>query len=270
MNDKKYLALQKAYLYLVFIFLYAPIAILIFFSFNESKSRANFTGFTFKWYIELFQDRQILEATWNTIIIAIISAVVATIIGVITVIGIGNTRTKGRKAVLTLNSIPVLNPDIVTGIALMILYITIMRIVGSGTLGFGTLLLSHIIFNIPYVILTVLPKYQSLDKNLIEAALDLGASKTQAIMRVVVPELKTSIISALVLTITLSLDDFIISFFTTGSGVSNISILVYSMARRGINPKINALSTILFVFVITLLILNNLITNKKMKNKKVY
>ncbi len=267
MDGKKYLNIQKIYLSLVFAFLYAPIAILIFFSFNESKSRANFTGFTLKWYVELFQDRGILEATKNTIIIAIVSAVVATVIAVVTVIGLGNTMSKKRKTILAINNIPVLNPDIVTGISLMILYITFLRAFNLGSLNFWTLLLSHIIFNIPYAILTILPKYKSLDKNIIEAGLDLGATKTQALTKIVIPELKTSIISALLLTITLSLDDFIISFFTTGDGVSNISIIVASMARRGINPKINALSTLLFAFVIVLLITNNILVNKKNKNR---
>ncbi len=269
MDSKKYLTLQKIYLGLVFVFLYAPIVILIFFSFNESKSRANFTGFTFKWYIELFQDRQILEATMYTLIIALVSSVLATIIGVATVIGLGATKAKTRKSILTLNNIPILNPDIVTGISLMILFITVMNILNFGELGFFTILLAHIIFNIPYAILTILPKYQSLDKNLLEAALDLGATPKQAIMKVIVPELSTSIVSALVLTVTLSLDDFIISFFTTGNGVSNISILVYSMARRGINPKINALSTLLFILVISLLVINNLVVKKSKIVKKV-
>ncbi|MFV0519065.1 MAG: ABC transporter permease [Lachnospirales bacterium] len=268
MNNKKILLIQKIYLLLVLIFMYAPILILIIFSFNESKSRANFTGFTFKWYIELFQDSQILEATMYTVIIAIVSSVVATIIGIITVIGLGALKNKNRKWILTLNNIPILNPDIVTGISLMILFITFINILGFGQLGFFTILLAHIIFNIPYAILTILPKYQSLDKNLLEAALDLGATQKQAIMKVILPELSTSIVSALMLTITLSLDDFIISFFTTGGGVSNISILVYSMARRGINPKINALSTLLFAFVIVILILNNFVISKNKKNKK--
>ncbi len=269
MEGKKYLLLQKIYLGLVFIFLYAPIFILIFFSFNESKSRANFTGFTFKWYIELFQDKQILEATMYTLVIALVSSVLATIIGIVTVIGLGSAKVKTRKRILTLNNIPILNPDIVTGISLMILFITVMNILNFGELGFFTILLAHIIFNIPYAILTILPKYQSLDKNLLEAALDLGATPKQAIMKVIVPELHTSIVSALVLTVTLSLDDFIISFFTTGNGVSNISILVYSMARRGINPKINALSTLLFLFVIALLVINNLVVKKSKIVKKI-
>ncbi|MFV0441083.1 MAG: ABC transporter permease [Lachnospirales bacterium] len=268
MEGKKYLKLQKIYLTLVFIFLYAPIVVLILFSFNESKSRASFTGFTFDWYIELFSDRQIMQATMYTVLIALISSVVSTIIGVVTVIGLGTRKSKYRKAILTINNLPILNPDIVTGISLMILFITVFNFLGFGELGFATMLLAHIIFNIPYAILTILPKYQSLDKNLLEAALDLGATRSQAILKVILPELKTAIFSALVLTITLSLDDFIISFFTTGNGVSNISILVYSMARRGINPKINALSTILFAFVIGLLLLNNMLSKKNNKNNK--
>ncbi|WP_176759015.1 ABC transporter permease [Alkaliphilus peptidifermentans] len=252
--------LKKLYAFIIFFFLYAPIMVLIVFSFNESKSRGSWDGFTLKWYIELFQDRQIMSALYNTIVIAILSSTIATAIGTAAAIGIHNMKQFKRSMVMNLTYLPVLNPDIVTGISLMLLFI-FLKI----RLGFLTLLLAHITFNIPYVIISVLPKLKQLNKHIYEAALDLGASPSYALRKVIIPEIMPGIITGFLLAFTLSLDDFVISFFTTGSGVSNLSITIYSMARRGINPKINALSTIMFVTVLLLLI----IVNKRMSKTNI-
>ena len=240
--------LKKGYLFLVFFFLYAPILILVVFSFNQSKSRANWTGFTLDWYSQLFRDRQILDALYNTITIGVLSAVIATIIGTAAAIGIYNMKKYPRMMLMNVTYLPVLNPDIVTGIALMLLFIFMKM-----PLGYLTLLLAHITFNIPYVILSVLPKLMQLNKHIFEAAIDLGATPLYAYRKVVLPQISSGVITGLLIAFTLSIDDFVISFFTTGSGVSNVAITIYSMARRGINPKINALLTLMFGSVLILL-----------------
>ncbi|NLM40382.1 MAG: ABC transporter permease [Firmicutes bacterium] len=244
--------LQRTYVYLIFAFLYAPIAVLISLSFNAARSRGSWGGFTLQWYVELFQDRVIMNSLYTTLFIGITSALVATIIGTAAAIGIHNSRGWQKKLVMNLTYIPVLNPEIVTGISLMILFVF-----AKLQFGYLTLLLAHITFNIPYVILSVLPKLRQLDKNLYEAALDLGAEPWYAFLKVILPEIMPGVITGLLLAFTLSIDDFVVSFFTTGSGVATLSITVYSMARRGINPKLNALSTIMFVAVLLLLIIVN-------------
>lgn len=244
--------LQRTYVYLIFAFLYAPIAVLISLSFNAACSRGSWGGFTLQWYVELFQDRVIMNSLYTTLFIGITSALVATIIGTAAAIGIHNSRGWQKKLVMNLTYIPVLNPEIVTGISLMILFVF-----AKLQFGYLTLLLAHITFNIPYVILSVLPKLRQLDKNLYEAALDLGAEPWYAFLKVILPEIMPGVITGLLLAFTLSIDDFVVSFFTTGSGVATLSITVYSMARRGINPKLNALSTIMFVAVLLLLIIVN-------------
>jgi len=243
---------KKLYLFIIFLFLYAPVATLIVFSFNNSKSRAHWDGFTLKWYGELFQDRQIMSSLYYTLAIALLSSLIATVIGTAAAIGIHNMGRIPRSLVMNLTYLPVLNPDIVTGISLMILFIFMQM-----KLGFLTLLLAHITFNIPYIILSVLPKLKQLNKHLYEAALDLGSVPLHAFRKVILPEILPGVITGFLLAFTLSLDDFIISFFTTGSGVSTLSITVYSMARRGINPKINALSTLMFLVVLILLLIIN-------------
>ena len=245
--------LKKSYVLALFVFLYAPIVVLIVFSFNDSRSRIKWDGFTFRWYAELFHDAEILSALWTTLTIGILSALAATVIGTAAAVGISNMRRIPRAMVLNVTYIPVVSPDIVTGVSLMILYV-FMRL----EMGYMTLLLSHITFNIPYVIFSILPKLQQLDKYLYEAALDLGARPRYAFSRVILPEIMPGVVSALLLTFTLSIDDFVISFFTTGSSVQNLATVIYSMARRGINPKINVLSSLLFVSVISLLLVLNI------------
>ncbi len=244
--------LKKIYLYLIYVFLYAPVVLLIIFSFNNSKSRAHWDGFTLKWYGELFKDDQIMSSLYYTVIIALSASLIATVLGTAAAVGIHNMSKAKKNLIMNITYLPVLNPDIVTGISLMILFVFIKL-----KLGFFTLLLAHISFNVSYVILSVLPKLKQLNKNLYEAALDLGASPVFAFRKVILPEIMPGVITGFLLSFTLSLDDFIISFFTTGSGVSTLSITIYSMTRRGINPKINALSTIMFIVVLGLLLIIN-------------
>lgn len=245
--------LKRSYIYLVFVFLYMPIAVLMVYSFNDSRSRGMWGGFTLRWYVELFQDRTIMSSLYSTLFIGVVSAIIATVIGTLAAIGIHNSRGIQKKLIMNVTYLPVLNPEIVTAISLMILFVF-----AKVRLGYLTLLLAHITFNIPYVILSVLPKLRQLNKHLYEAALDLGCAPARALWKVIIPEIMPGIITGLLLAFTLSIDDFVISFFTTGSGVSTLSITIYSMARRGINPKINALSTIMFTFVLLLLIIVNI------------
>jgi spermidine/putrescine transport system permease protein len=240
------------YLCGIFVFLYAPIAVLIVFSFNAARSTSSWGGFSLDWYVALFQDRQIMRAFYYTLLIAFLSAVISAVAGTAAAVGIHRMRTGIRRIVLALNNVPVLNPDIVTGISLMVLF-TALRF----RLGFWSLLLSHITFDIPYVVLCILPKLRQLPREVTEAAMDLGATPVHAFFKVVIPEIAPGIFTGLLIAFTLSIDDFVISFFTTGSGVNNLSIVVYSMARRGINPKINAVSTLLFLTVFILLVIIN-------------
>ncbi len=244
--------IKKFYLVTIFLFLYTPIITLMVFSFNSSKTMGRWTGFTFKWYKELFNNDRLMSALYYTLLIAIIASIIATIVGTISAIGIHKLRGKKKSFILNINYLPVLNPDIVTGIALMSMFIFI-----NLKFGFNTMLLAHITFDIPYVILSVLPKLKQLPENTVEAAEDLGATPLYAIRKVILPQIKPGIISGFLMAFTMSIDDFVISFFTTGPGVTNLSIEIYSMARRGIKPEINALSTLMFLTVLTLLIIVN-------------
>ncbi|MDR1538782.1 MAG: ABC transporter permease [Clostridiales bacterium] len=247
--------------------MYAPILILIIFSFNASKSRANWSGFTLSWYAELINDPSIMKALYNTITIALLSSAIATVIGTTAAVGIEALGSLTKRIVLAITNIPVVNPDIVTGVSLMVLYIYIFKFFPSLKLGYATLLLSHTAFNTSYIILSVLPKLRQMDPNLYEAALDLGASPAQGFFKVILPEIMPGVVTGAMLAFTMSLDDFVVSFFTTGSGVNNLSILIYSMARRGVNPKINALSTLMFLVVLVLLYLVNRSDSSKAKKE---
>ncbi|MEF9990665.1 MAG: ABC transporter permease [Romboutsia sp.] len=250
---------SNIYLTLVYIFLYAPIAALAVFSFNDSKSMAKWQGFTFKWYQELFQNERIMSALYYTILIAVVSTLIATVIGTISAIGIHKMKnSKGKKLLLNVNYLPILNPDVVTGVSLMTLFVFL-----NMNFGFSTMLLSHVVFNIPYVILSVLPKLKQLPSNIEDAAMDLGATPMYTLRKVILPQIKPGIVSGMLIAFTMSIDDFVISFFTAGNGVSNLSIEIYSMTRRGIRPEINALSTIMFVVVLSLLLLSNRTSKKQ-------
>jgi spermidine/putrescine transport system permease protein len=256
--------MKKLYTYLIFIFLYAPIVVLIIFSFNNSKSRGVWNGFTLKWYVELFKDEEILKSLYYTITIAVLSSLISTVIGTMAAIGIYNMNLISKKIVLNINYLPVLNPDIVTAVSLM----TFFRFMNLN-LGFTSMLLSHITFSIPYVILAVLPKLKQMNKHLAEAAMDLGATPFYALKKVIIPEIMPGIVTGGLMAFTMSIDDFVISFFNSGSGVSNLSITIYSMARRGIKPVINALSTLMFISVLVLLLIINKRSNKEL-NKGVH
>lgn len=248
--------IKRFYLALILLFLYAPIVTLIVFSFNESKVMAKWTGFSFKWYEQLFSDPNILKIIWITLSVAILSAVIATIIGTLAAIGINQYKKFTRNFIINISYIPMVNADIVTGVSLLLWFIFI-----KVERGYMTLLLAHITFNIPYVIFSVLPKLKQMNPELYDAALDLGATPASAVRKVILPEILPGIVTGLILAFTLSFDDFIISFFATQGMTPNLSIYIYSMARKGINPSINALSAIMFVLVITLLIVINVRSN---------
>lgn len=259
---------KNIFLISVFAFLYAPILVLIVYSFNDSKLRAKWGGFTFKWYLELFNNRGILNAVSTTLSIAVISTIISTILGTMAAIAIFYMKKWKRKAILNINYIPVLNPDIVTAISLMVLYKTLIDISNryfglKFEFGYMTMLLSHITFVLPYIVLSILPKLKSMNKHLLEAALDLGATPFQALIKVVIPEIKSGIFTGVLIALTLSLDDFVISFFTTGHGKANLSTAIYAMAKKGVNPVINALSTIVFTILLVLLVIINYRTEEE-------
>ena len=252
---------------LALIFMYAPILVLIIFSFNDSKSRTVWTGFSFHWYADLFSDTRILKSLATTLEVSVIAMIVATILGTMAAIGFASMRRKPRSVVMAINNIPMTNADIVTGVSLMMLFVfafgafnaTLGKVFGiTLRTGFGTLLLAHITFDIPYVILSIMPKFNQLDPNLCEAALDLGASPWQAFRKVVLPELMPGILSGAMLSFTMSVDDFVISYFTAGSGASTLAMEIYAMTRKRISPEINALSTLIFAVVLIALIAVNI------------
>ena len=247
---RKYL--QKIYLALIFILLYAPIVTLVVLSFNQSKTRAKWGGFTLKWYKELFQNEQIMNAFYTTLIIAFISAAVATLIGTAAAIAIQGMKQKWKTMYMGITNIPMMNAEIVMGVSLMLLFIAFHM-----TLGFGTILIAHITFNIPYVILSVSPKLKQTNRYIYEAAMDLGASPVKAFFKVVFPDIVPGVLSGFMLAFTMSLDDFVITHFTKGPGIDTLSTKIYTEVRKGIKPEIYALSTIMFVTVLVLLILVN-------------
>lgn len=247
---RKYL--QKIYLALIFILLYAPIVTLIVLSFNQSKTRAKWGGFTLKWYKELLKNEQIMSAFYTTLIIAFVSAAIATVIGTAAAIAIQGMKQKWKTMYMGLTNIPMMNAEIVMGVSLMLLFIAFHM-----TLGFGTILIAHITFNIPYVILSVLPKLKQTNRYTYEAALDLGASPVKAFFKVVFPDIVPGVLSGFMLAFTMSLDDFVITHFTKGPGIDTLSTKIYTEVRKGIKPEIYALSTIMFVTVLVLLLLIN-------------
>ena len=256
-------ALKRFYVVLIFIFLYAPIGTLIVLSFNKSRTRAKWGGFTFKWYIELFQNRDIMEALYTTLAIAFISSLIATVIGTAACIGMSGMNKKTKAVLMGVTNIPMLNADIVTGISLMLLFLSF-----GIRFGFGTILLSHITFNIPYVILSVMPRMRNLNPHTFEAALDLGASPVYAFFKVTFPDLLPGILSGFLMAFTMSLDDFIITHFTKGARINTLSTKIYTEVRKGIKPEMYALSTLIFVAVLLLLALVNRPTKEDIKNKK--
>lgn len=258
---RKYL--QKIYLALIFILLYAPIVTLIVLSFNQSKTRAKWGGFTLKWYKELLKNEQIMSAFYTTLIIAFVSAAIAAVIGTAAAIAIQGMKQKWKTMYMGLTNIPMMNAEIVMGVSLMLLFIAFHM-----TLGFGTILIAHITFNIPYVILSVMPRLRQTNVSTYEAAMDLGATPLSAFFKVVLPDLAPGITSGFLLAFTMSLDDFIITYFTRGAGINTLSTLIYSEVRKGIKPTMNALSTVMFVSVLLLLVLMNTLPDMRDKRKR--
>lgn len=254
----------KLYTALVFIFLYAPIAVLIIFSFNSGKSTAVFEGFSLRWYEELFRDAATLTAFKNSMIIAVVSSVISTVMGTAAATAIFGYKNKLLKTgVMTVTNIPMMNPEIVTGIAMMLLFVFIGSIFGkTGTLGFTTLTIAHVTFELPYVILNVLPKLKQTDPHLAEAAQDLGCTQFQAFYKVVLPAIMPGIISGLMMAFTLSIDDFIISYFVSGTGSQTLPIRIFSMTKRRVTPDMYALSTLIFLAILVLLVVSNVISSR--------
>lgn len=249
---------QDFYLVLILVFLYAPIATMAVLSFNSSKSRTQWGGFTTRWYTELFSSSTIMTALYNTLLIAFLSSIIAVIIGTAAAIAINNMKRVPRTIVMGITNIPMLNADIVTGISLMLAFIAF-----GIPLGFKTILIAHITFNIPYVILSVMPKLKQTDKSTYEAAMDLGATPVYAFFKVVFPDILPGVLSGFLLAFTMSLDDFIITHFTRGAGINTLSTLIYSEVRRGIKPSMYALSTIIFLTVLILLLITNFAPKRK-------
>ena len=252
----------KIYLALILLFFYLPIIYVVVFSFNESRSLTAFTGFSLQWYKKMFESRTIMEAIYYTVVIAVIATIVSTIAGTVASIGLSKSSKLVKEVINQVNNLPMLNPEIVTAIGLM-LFFTSLNI----ETGFTTLLLAHIAFCIPYVMLSIMPRLRQLDDNLAEAALDLGCTPFQALTKVIIPQIKGGILSGALIAFTMSFDDFVISYFTTGPGINNISTYVYSSVKR-INPSVNALSTIIILVITVVLIITNVIPMIKSRRKK--
>ena len=255
---------------LVFLFLYAPILLLIIFSFNAGDSSAVWKGFSLHWYASLFQNRLIIESVYMTLLVSLLATVISTAAGTFAAIGLYSLPKRRRDVLLTVNNIPMVNADIVTGVSLCLFFVASFQLWGrfvrwSGasslpdrlTLGFGTLLLAHVSFNIPYVILNVAPKLRQMDRNLVDAAQDLGCTWMQAFWKVILPEIRPGIVSGALIAFTMSIDDFVISYFTAGSSTSTLAMTIYGMTKRRITPEINAVSSLLFLAVLILLVLSN-------------
>jgi len=250
--------LSRIYNALILLFLYAPIAVLVVFSFNDSKSRSIWNGFSLQWYESLFYNDEIREALGVTLKIAVLSALFATVIGVLAAVGIHRLNKKLRQVFLTLNNLPMVNPEIVTGISLMLLFVFISQALGILRPGFTTLLIAHITFCIPYVILQVMPKLRQMNQHMYEAALDLGCHPVSAFFKVIMPEIMPGVATGALMAFTMSLDDFVISYFTSGSTAQTLSVTIYNMTKRPITPEINALSTLMFGVILLLLLAVNI------------
>ena len=251
---------SKIYTVLVMLFLFAPIAILLVFSFNQSKSLSVFSGFSLYWYRELFRDSDTLGAVRNTLLLAVSASLISTVMGTAAAVGIDKLRNKVlRTAMDSVTNIPMINPDIITGISLMLMFVFVGRLFGAATsLSFWTMLIAHVTFCLPYVILQVLPKLQQMDRSLPEAAMDLGCTPLRAFLKVEIPEIMPGVITGLIMAFTLSLDDFVISYFTAGNGFQTLPIRIYNMTKKTVTPKMYALATIIFFVILALLLLSNL------------
>lgn len=259
---KKRFSLTKVFTFLVFAFLYIPIFVLIANSFNASKSRTVWTGFTLDWYSKLFHNEIIMTSLLNTLIVALIASVVATILGTAAAIGIYNMKSVARKIIMNITYLPNLNPEIVTGVSLMLLFV-FMKL----EFGYITLILAHITFCVPYVILNVMPKLRQMNRTLCEAAMDLGCNQMQVFRKVIIPEIMPGIVTGFLMSLTYSIDDFVISYFTYGANAQTLSITIFSMTRRKVSPEVNALSAIIFVVVLSVLLVINILDINKHKKE---
>ncbi len=260
--------LSRVYLAFIFILLYAPIAVLIIFSFNNSRTRAKWGGWTFRWYVQMFQDEAIMAALWNTLSIAVLSAIISTILGLMASLCLNSMKARRRNAVMSVINIPMLNAEIVTGISLMLIFIALGQFLSHWgytiEFGFMTVLIGHITFNLPYTVLSILPKLRQINVSAYEAALDLGASRWTAFRTVVMPDILSGVLTGFMMAVTMSLDDFVITHFTKGPGFDTLSTKIYTEVRKGIKPEMYALSTLLFVSVLVLLLIFG--RGKKPKN----
>ena len=262
----------RLFMALIFLFLYAPIVLLIIYSFNAGNSSVVWKGFSLKWYAELFQDRIVMSSVYTTLLVSLLATVISTIAGTFAAIGLYSMRRRWRKPLMVINDIPMMNADIVTGVSLCLFFVAAFggwnsfvswmestyRLTAPRLyLGFGTLLLAHISFNIPYVILSVTPKLRQMDRNLVDAAQDLGCTWMQAFRKVIIPEIKPGIVSGALIAFTMSIDDFVISYFTAGSSTSTLAMTIYGMTKKRVSPEINAISTLLFAAVLLLLVIVN-------------
>ena len=261
---------SKIYTALIMIFLFAPMVILLVFSFNEAKSLSVFSGFSLKWYRELFRDDETLKAVANTLVLAVLAALISTVMGTAAAVGINKMRSKVlRTAMDSVTNIPMINPDIITGISLMLMFVFVGRLFGAATsLNFGTMLIAHITFCLPYVILQVLPKLQQMDKALPEAAMDLGCTPLRAFFKAELPEILPGVITGMIMAFTLSLDDFVISYFTSGNGFQTLPIRIYNMTKKTVTPKMYALATIIFFVILTLLLISNLYDEETIQKRR--
>lgn len=261
---------SRIYTALIFIFLFAPIAILLVFSFNEAKSLSVFSGFSLKWYEELFRDEATLTSVKNTLVLAFSAMLISTVMGTMASVGIQRLRSKWYRRVMdTVTDIPMTNPDIITGISLMLMFVFVGRLVGASTsLNFWTMLIAHVTFCLPYVILQVLPKLQQMDPSLPEAAQDLGCTPLRAFLKVTLPEIMPGILTGAIMAFTMSLDDFVISYFTAGNGFQTLPIRIYNMTKKTVTPKMYALATIIFFVILTLLLISNLSGDEDTKQLK--
>jgi spermidine/putrescine transport system permease protein len=269
---KRSLVGNRVFMALVFLFLYAPIFLLIVFSFNSGNSNAVWKGFSLTWYEELFHDRQLMQSVYTTLLVSVLATVISTVAGTFAAIGLYSMRRRWRQPLMTVNNIPMMNADIVTGVSLCLFFVAVLggwnsfvtwmensfRLTAPRlSMGFGTLLLAHISFNIPYVILNVGPKLRQMDKNLVDAAQDLGCTWMQAFWKVIIPEIKPGIVSGALISFTMSIDDFVISYFTAGTSAQTLAMYIYGMTKKRVTPEINAVSTLLFGAVLILLVIVN-------------
>ena len=260
--------IKNAYLSFILLFTYVPILVMVVLSFNSSKSRVNFTGFSLKWYQQMFSDRNIVSALQNTILIALLSSIIAVIIGTMAAVAISNMSRRKRTIYMSITNIPMLNADVVTGISLMLCFIVLGKAIPFfSSLSFKTVLISHITFNLPYVILSVLPKLKGASQLEYQAARDLGATSSQAFFKVVLPEIMPGVVSGAILAFTLSLDDVVISYFTAGPGSNTLPLYIYSMIKTGITPDVNALTTIMLTITFITLTSIAVIQSRKIRKR---